>query len=143
MTADLAEARWRKLVWNVPFNGLTILADARRPPGTPPFSTADLLADDSLSYLARRLMDEIIAAAHRLGHAIPTDFPDLQLKRTANMGAYLPSTLLDFRAGRPLELEAIWGEPYRRAFNVGAEVGRMETLYHLLRHTGTKRPGSV
>ena len=141
VTADLAEARWRKLVWNVPFNGLTVLADARRPPGAPPFSTADLLADDSLSYLARRLMDEIIAAARKLGHAIPTDFPDLQFKRTADMGAYLPSTLLDFRAGRPLELEAIWGEPCRRAFNAGAEVGRMETLYHLLRHVGTKAPG--
>ena len=139
VVADLAEARWRKLVWNVPFNGLTILADAERPPGAPPFSTADLLADPDLSYLARRLMDEIIAAARKMGHPIPTDFPDLQFKQTAEMGAYLPSTLLDYRAGRPLELDAIFGEPYRRAFNAGAEVGRMEALYYLLRRHGAKR----
>ena len=49
------------------------------------------------------------------------------------MGAYLPSTTLDYAAGRALELEAIWGEPYRRAFNAGAEVGRLETIYYLLR----------
>ena len=140
VVADLAEARWRKLVWNIPFNGLTILADSRRPAGAPPFSTADLLADDALSYLARRLMDEIVAAAGKLGHAIPSDFPDLQWKRTAEMGAYLPSTLRDFRAGRPLELEAIWGEPYRRAFNAGAEVGRLETLYYLLRGLRRRAP---
>ena len=43
VVADLAEARWRKLVWNIPFNGLTVLATALRPPG-PPASTADVLA---------------------------------------------------------------------------------------------------
>ncbi len=134
VVADLAEARWRKLVWNIPFNGLTVLATARRGPGAPPVSTAELLADPDLAYLARRLADEVIAAARKLGHAIPSDFADLQFKRTAEMGRYLPSTVLDFAAGRPLELEAIWGEPYRRAFNAGAEVGRLETLYHLLRN---------
>lgn len=133
VVADLAEARWRKLVWNIPFNGLTVLATALRPPGAPPASTADILTDDLLCYLARRLADEVIAAARKLGHSIPSDFADLQFKRTAEMGAYLPSTVLDFAAGRPLELEAIWGEPYRRAFNAGAEVGRLEALYYLLR----------
>ncbi len=133
VVADLAEARWRKLVWNIPFNGMTVLATALRKTGEPPVSTADLLADDALAYVTRRLADEVIAAARKLGHAIPSDFADLQFKRTAEMGRYLPSTVLDFVAGRPLELEAIWGEPYRRAFNAGAEVGRLETLYHLLR----------
>lgn len=133
VVADLAEARWRKLVWNIPFNGLTVLAAARRGPNAAPVSTADILADPDLAYVARRLADEVIAAARKLGHAIPMDFADGQFKRTAEMGAYLPSTVLDLVAGRPLELEAIWGEPYRRAFNAGAEIGRMETVYHLLR----------
>ena len=133
VVADLAEARWRKLVWNIPFNGLTVLATSQRGSDASPVSTADLLADDDLAYVARRLADEVIAAARKLGHAIPSDFADGQFKRTAEMGHYRPSTVLDFAAGRPLELEAIWGEPYRQAFNAGAEVGRMETLYHLLR----------
>ncbi len=139
VVADLPEARWRKLVWNIPFNGLTLLATAQRSPGAPPISTAELLADEGLAYLARRLMDEITAAGRKLGHAIPGDFADLQFKRTAEMGRYLPSTLLDYLAGRELELEAIWGEAYRRAFNAGAEVGRLETIYHLLRGL-PKRP---
>ena len=97
VVADLAEARWRKLVWNMPFNGLTLLADGQRPAGAAPVSTADVLADEALAYLARRLMDEVIAAARKLGHPIPTDFADSQFKRTAEMGRYLPSTLLDYR----------------------------------------------
>ena len=133
VVADLGEARWRKLVWNIPFNGMTVLATAQRGRDQPPVSTAALLADDDLAYVTRRLADEVIAAARKLGHAIPSDFADLQFKRTAGMGRYLPSTVLDFAAGRPLELEAIWGEAYRRAFNAGAEVGRLETMYHLLR----------
>ncbi len=133
VVADLAEARWRKLVWNIPFNGMTLLATAQRPADAVPVSTADLLADDALAYLTRRLMDEIIAAGRKLGYKIPTDFADGQFKRTAEMGRYLPSTLLDFIAGRALELEAIWGEPYRRAFNAGAEVA-IGTMYHLLRN---------
>ena len=78
-------------------------------------------------------MDEVIAVANRLGHPIPSDFASLQIKRTLEMGPYRPSTLLDFLAGRSLELEAIWGEPYRRAFNAGIDAGRLEALYYLLK----------
>ena len=109
VVADLAEARWRKLVWNIPFNGITVLATAQQPAGNPPVSTAAILADDALSYLTRRLMDEVIAAAWKLGHSIPADYADLQFKRTAEMGAYLQSTLVDHLAGRSIELDAIWG----------------------------------
>ena len=28
---DLLEMRWRKLVWNVPFNGLSVVLDANHP----------------------------------------------------------------------------------------------------------------
>lgn len=134
--ADLATERWRKLVWNIPFNGLTILDSALAGEMR---TVADLLADDDWSYLVRRLMDETIAVAGRLGHAIPPDWADAQYKRTKEMGAYRPSTLIDYLAGREIELEAIWGEPYRRAFNAGAECGRLETLYYQLRHIARQR----
>ena len=74
VVADLAEARWRKLVWNIPFNGLTLLGTAMRGPGAAPATTADVLADDALAYLARGLMGEVIAAARKLGHANPGGF---------------------------------------------------------------------
>ena len=60
-------------------------------------------------------MDEVIAAANKCGYALPTAEALEQMKRTQSLGAYKPSTLIDFEAGRPLEIEAIWGEPLRRA----------------------------
>ncbi len=145
VAADLATERWRKLVWNIPFNGLTILASLGQPSGVGAGATvADILANPSLHYLAVRLMDEIIHVANRLGHPIPPDFASVQIKRTLEMGPYRPSTLLDFIAGRPLELEAIWGEAHRRAFNAGIDAGRMETLYYLLKGaTGGLPPADV
>ena len=123
---DLGLARWRKLVWNVPFNGLSIAAGG--------IDVGRILADDDLLYLTRALMDEIIGMARKLGHEISPSFADKNIENTKAMGAYRPSSLIDFLEGREVEVEAIWGEPLRRGFNAGAEVGRLEMLYHLIRH---------
>jgi 2-dehydropantoate 2-reductase len=55
------------------------------------------------------------------------------------MGAYKPSTLVDFQAGRPLEIEAIWGEPLRRAAAAGAFTPRLQELYKELKTIDSKR----
>ncbi len=57
------------------------------------------------------------------------------------MGPYKPSSLIDYLRGRAVEVESIWGEPYRQGMEAGAELGRLEMLYQLLRkldsyHTG-------
>jgi 2-dehydropantoate 2-reductase len=49
------------------------------------------------------------------------------------LGAYQPSSLLDWLAGREVEVEAIWGEPLRRAHAAGAHTPRLALLYALLR----------
>ena len=54
------------------------------------------------------------------------------MKRTQAMGADPPSTLIDDLAGRPLEIEAIWGEPLRRAQAAGVETPQLEKLYRQL-----------
>jgi len=123
---NLEAMRWRKLVWNVPFNGLAIAAGG--------VTTDVIMADEGLRTLARRIMEEVVEAAAKFGHEIPRSFVDLQFERTAKMGRYRPSSLIDFEEGRELELEEIWGEPVRRAKAVGATVPRMEMLYSLLRH---------
>ena len=122
---NLVTERWRKLLWNIPFNGLAIAAGGA--------TVADVLADDGLRSLARRLMDETLDAARRLGHDIPDDFADFQIERSRSMGAYKPSSLLDWRAGLPVEVEAIWGEPWRQGAATGASMARLETLYRLLK----------
>ena len=135
VVADLAEARWRKLVWNIPFQRPDAARNGPASGGEPSRSRRPgVLADDALAYLARRLMDEVIVSPRaNSGTRSRQILPSVQMKRTAEMKPYLPSTLVDHLAGRALELDAIWGEPYRRAFNAGAEVGRLETLYYLLR----------
>ncbi|MEI7567145.1 MAG: ketopantoate reductase C-terminal domain-containing protein, partial [Opitutaceae bacterium] len=72
-------------------------------------------------------------AAAKFGHDIPRSFVDLQFERTAKMGAYRPSSLIDFEEGREVELEEIWGEPVRRAKAVGVSVARLEMLYWLIK----------
>jgi 2-dehydropantoate 2-reductase len=122
---SLVTERWRKLVWNIPFNGLTIVAGR--------VTVAEILADGLLRQLAEDTMVEVINAAKKLGHEIPMSFIKEQFDRTSVMGPYKPSSLLDYLAGREVEVESIWGEPYRRGLAAGAEVGRMQTLYSLLR----------
>jgi len=122
---DLARERWKKLVWNIPFNGLAIAAGG--------IDVAEILADPDLEFLARQLMREVISSARQLGHELPASLVEDQVKATHPMGPYKPSSLIDFLEGREVEIEAIWGEPYRRAANAGAEVGRLEYLYHEIR----------
>jgi 2-dehydropantoate 2-reductase len=122
---DLMEERWRKLVWNIPFNGLTITAGR--------ITTADILRDDFLRSSAIALMNEIVAGAKSCGYNLPRDVVLEQIKRTETMGFYKPSTLLDLEAGRALEVEAIWGEPLRRAQAQGATMPRLKLLYTQLK----------
>ncbi len=121
----LAAERWRKLVWNIPFNGLSIATGGK---------TCDLLlADPGLRTEVRGLMQETIAAAGALGHLIPPDFADYQIERTLPMGPYRPSSLLDWQACLPVEVEAIWGEPLRQGTAAGADLPRLSLLDSLLR----------
>ncbi|HXA80533.1 MAG TPA: 2-dehydropantoate 2-reductase [Opitutaceae bacterium] len=122
---DLNEARWRKLVWNIPFNGLAIAAGG--------VATDRLCADPLLAVEVRALMREVQLAAGRLGFTIPDKFLQQQFDVTPPMGAYRPSSLVDFLAGREVEVEAIWGEPLRRAQAAGASMPRLEKLYASLK----------
>jgi len=122
---NLVTERWRKLVWNIPFNGLSIATGGR---------TCDLLlADAGLKAQVRALMMETIAAAGALGHAIPESFVDYQIERTYSMGAYKPSSMIDWQLGRAVEVESIWGEPWRQGTAAGVALPRLELLYQLLR----------
>jgi 2-dehydropantoate 2-reductase len=117
---SLIAARWKKLVWNIPFNGLSIAAGCK--------DTAAILADPVLEQRVRGLMPEIIETAGRLGHEIPLSLIDDMIERTRTMAGYKPSSLIDFLAGSEVELEAIWGEPVRQAKAAGIEMPQVERL---------------
>ncbi|CAN5387272.1 putative 2-dehydropantoate 2-reductase [soil metagenome] len=124
VAADLAFERWRKLVWNIPFNGLAVAAGG--------IDTATILADDELRLHALELMEETIAIAQACGHNLPSAIALDQMKRTKPMGKFKTSTLIDHLAGRPLEIEPIWGEPLRRGQAAGLKLPRLENLYRQL-----------
>ncbi len=127
---SLITERWRKLVWNIPFNGLGIAAGA---------NVARVLNDDGLHAAARALMAEVIEAAGKLGYAIRPDFIDAQIERSWPMGEYRSSSQIDFEAGRDVEVESIWGEPLRQGRAAGAQTPRLELLHALVNHLVSTR----
>jgi len=118
---DLMAARWHKLVWNIPFNGLAIAAGG--------IATDRICADAALVARVHALMREVQRAAARFGFEIADDFLRRQFDVTPPMGAYRPSSLVDFLAGREVELESIWGEPLRRAEAAGVPMPELARLY--------------
>src|SRR5438105_8617127 len=98
---NLMQERWGKLVWNIPFNGLTIAAGG--------ITTEDILQDDSLHSAALALMNEIIEGAKSLGYNLPGDVAVEYMKRTEPMGAYKTTNLQEFVSGRAPQLDEYCG----------------------------------
>jgi 2-dehydropantoate 2-reductase len=118
--ASLEAVLWKKLCWNIPFNGLSIAGGS--------ITTDLILANPALNERAYLLMKEVQAAAVARGHG----FEDLHIKRqfvvTAGMGPYRPSSLIDFVEGRDVEVEGIWGEPLRRGLAAGVPMPETQKL---------------
>ncbi|MGJ8656845.1 MAG: 2-dehydropantoate 2-reductase [Akkermansiaceae bacterium] len=118
---SLEKAQWMKLVWNIPFNGLAIAEGG--------VDTEMMLGELRLENELRALMAEVVSCAAAFGHHIEGSFIDHQIEITRPMGAYKPSSMIDFVAGLPVEVDVIWGEPLRRAHEKGVPVPRLEVLY--------------
>ncbi|HXE53900.1 MAG TPA: ketopantoate reductase C-terminal domain-containing protein, partial [Tepidisphaeraceae bacterium] len=83
--------------------------------------------------MVKGLMQEVIDAATSQGLNMPPDLIERMLKHTRTMGTYLSSMQIDRREGRPLEVEAILGEPLRRARARGVSTPRLAMLYNMVR----------
>ncbi len=121
--ADLVEGRWRKLMWNVPFNGLSVVLGA---------STAELVGDPACRRLVRDLMTEVLSASVGTGHPVDGAVIEQLLASTERMVPYAPSMRVDFDARRPLELDAIYATPLRVAGDAGVRMPRTEVLWRQL-----------
>ncbi len=128
---DLLRSRWQKLVWNIPFNALAVLLNAK---------TDALMADPQLVDLIRAIMQEVTATAAGYGRGIPDSFIEERLAHTQAMKPYTPSTKVDFDAGRELEVEAIWGNPYRAAQKIGIPTPHLAMLYRQMAFLNAHRP---
>lgn len=120
---DLAQARWQKLVWNVPYNGLSVLLNA---------STSPLMSDAESRSLIQALMNEVVQGAQACGYSVPPGYAEHLFKVTEKMPDYWPSMYHDYLDKRPLELAAIYGAPLAAARAAGCELPKIEALYQAL-----------
>ena len=121
---SLNEALWRKLCWNIPFNGLSIAAGG--------ITTDLILSNPELKQRAWDLMLEVQKVARAYDVEIEDAFLHKQFELTEPMGPYKPSSLIDFLSGKPVEVDAIWGEPLRRGQARGVPMPKSELLFHQL-----------
>ncbi len=124
--ADVRRARWEKLVWNIPFNGLSALLGQ---------DVTDILTCSHTRKLVRELMLDVIAGANAQGLSKEIDgtkFSEQMITFTDGMDHYRPSMQIDREEGRPLELEAIFAIPLQRAAAAGTTMPRVDMLYRLL-----------
>jgi 2-dehydropantoate 2-reductase len=127
---DLLTARWQKLVWNVPFNGLSVVLDAQ---------TDALMGNAYTRRLVEVLMNEVVLGAQETHRRhIPPGFVQKMLAATEKMKPYKTSMKLDFDSGRPMEIEAIFGTPLRLAQQAGANVPYLDMLYQQLKFLNSR-----
>lgn len=128
-TNDLKRARWEKLVWNIPFNGLCALMQQ---------PVNRLLAVPESRNLVRGIMLEVIRAANaqQLSRPIPETYAESMLEFTDNMGEYQPSMQIDRSEGRQLEIEAILGKPLEFGLREGIAMPLVGMLTALLKQIG-------
>ena len=119
------EARWKKAVWNMPFNGMTVALNTR---------TDLLLKQPATRQLIRDLMLEVIEAAHHLGvTGLDEAFADKMIQMTDEMTPYSPSMKLDFDFHRPMEIYYLYTRPIQIAREAGFSMPKLEMLEAELR----------
>jgi 2-dehydropantoate 2-reductase len=126
---DMLLARWKKLVWNIPYNGLSVVLDAM---------TDQLMKTPQSRLLVMEIMREVVAGAASCGHKIPDTFVREMLDYTDSMVPYRTSMKIDFDEKRPMEVEAIFGNPLRAITSAHGSAPRMEMLYRELKYLDDK-----
>lgn len=119
ISSNLKESRWKKLVWNIPYNGLCVVLNT---------TTEKLMGNHRTYILVRDLMFEVIGAAEACGVHIDKGFVQQMLDSTKLMKPYAPSMKLDFDFKRPLEIHAIYSAPLEEAKKNGFDMAKVNML---------------
>lgn len=128
--AEYNLARWRKAVWNMPFNGMTVALDT---------STDALLSNPATRTLIYEQMLEIIGAANACGvTGLDPSYADKMMELTYKMNPYKPSMKLDYDCGRPMEIEYLYSRPLALAAAAGCPMPRLQMLEAQLRFLSNK-----
>ncbi len=124
-TAPYHLARWKKSVWNIPFNGMTVILN----------TTTNYLLKDETESLIKDIMLEVINTANIVGteSPIPLSFADEMISATKVMIPYSPSMKLDYDFHRPMEIEYLYSRPVATALQHGTSMPMTSVLEKELR----------
>ena len=114
------EARWKKAVWNMPFNGMTVALNTQ---------TDLLLKNPATRKLIYDQMMEVVGAARQLGvKNVDEAFVEKMIKMTDEMTPYSPSMKLDYDFHRPMEIHYLYTRPIEIAREAGFRMPKLEML---------------
>ena len=122
---EYLEARWKKAVWNMPFNGMTVALNT---------TTNKLLENPSTRQLIRDQMMEVVGASRALGvKGVDEAFVEKMIQMTDEMTPYKPSMKLDYDFHRPMEIDYLYTKGIRQAREAGFTMHKLEMLEQELR----------
>lgn len=119
---DYLLARWQKLLWNILFNGFSLIEQ----------STVDIIAKNFTQKL-RELATEIIAIAAAYNQKIPLEYFENMLTVTKTLTGYKTSMAYDFEQKKPLEIEYLYAKPLAAAKAKNLKCPLLEGLYKKLK----------
>jgi len=126
---DLRGQIWLKLVGNAAFNPASVLTGA---------TLGELGEVPQMRALLRDVLEEGARVAEALGVTMTVSL-DRRLEAGIAVGDHKTSMLMDFEAGKPLELECMTGAIIEIAGRLGVEVPRLATLDAAVRLADRKR----
>ncbi|KAK2626128.1 hypothetical protein QTJ16_004390 [Diplocarpon rosae] len=123
LAPDMMLARWTKLLWNAPFNGLCALME---------ITVGEVQRSGAREKMVEPMMREIVAIAKADGTQLTEESVQEMLWRSPDTSEYRPSMLLDRENRRPMEIEVVLGDAVRRGRELGIEAKVLESVYELL-----------
>ncbi len=116
---NLNEARWQKLVWNIPYNGLTVVLNT---------TTDRMMKQPDSRQLIWEIMMEVVEASKYCSTDVGENFAHKMMYMTDKMTPYAPSMKVDFDAKRPMEIQAIYTNPIQTALKAGYNMKKVSML---------------
>ncbi len=117
--------RWRKAIWNMPFNGLTVVLDT---------DTQSIVNNGAARSLVKTIMMEVIAIANAAGVKELTEAnADYNIDATLKMRPYAPSMKVDWDHHRPMEIYYLYTKALTIARRLGVPAPTLTMLEQQLR----------
>ncbi|MBR7128513.1 MAG: 2-dehydropantoate 2-reductase [Lentisphaeria bacterium] len=127
---NIRAKRYEKLLWNVPFNSLSVIGGG--------LLTNEMTDRAEIESLSRKIMQEVINVAASENIHFPKSVIDEKIEYTRNFPPYASSMLVDYRLHRKLEVEAIVGNILKIAEKNNISTPYIETVYAILKSVNNK-----